>query len=76
MCLLDLNLPDGSGLDLLRQIVERNLPPLVVVMTAFPLHHLRPNYPTSTLVDWLTKPVPPSVLLAAVQQAMVEQPAD
>jgi two-component system repressor protein LuxO len=75
VCLLDLNLPDGSGLDLLRQIVERNLPVRVVVMTAFPLHHLRPNYPSSTLVDWLTKPVPPNVLLTAVQQAMVEQTA-
>jgi DNA-binding NtrC family response regulator len=75
VCLLDLNLPDGSGLDLLRQIVEQKLPVRVVVMTAFPLHHLRPNYPARTLVDWLTKPVPPGQLLAAVEQALATQDA-
>ena len=75
LILLDLNLPDGSGLDLLRQIVEQKLPVRVVVMTAFPLHHLRPNYPARTLVDWLTKPVPPGQLLAAVEQALATQDA-
>src|SRR5215471_791036 len=34
VCLLDLNLPDGSGLDLLRRIVQERLNVRVIVMTA------------------------------------------
>jgi DNA-binding response OmpR family regulator len=70
LCLLDLNLPDGSGLDLLREIVSAELPIRVIVMTAFPLQHLQPAYPSSTLAGWLTKPVPPGVLLEAVERAL------
>lgn len=70
LCLLDLNLPDGSGLDLLKQIVAEQLPVKVIVMTAFPLQHLQPNYPASTLAGWLTKPVPPGALLDAVDRAL------
>jgi DNA-binding NtrC family response regulator len=69
VCLLDLNLPDGSGLDLLRRIATERLDVRVIVMTAFPLQHLRPNYPESTLVAWLTKPVAPAALLKAVENA-------
>ena len=70
VCVLDLNLPDGSGLDLLRRIVQEQLPIRVIVMTAFPLRHLRPNYPEGTLVAWLTKPVAPMALLEAIELAM------
>ena len=69
VCLLDLNLPDGSGLDLLRRIVDEGLPVRVIVMTAFPLGHLQPRYPSETLVAWLTKPVAPMALLEAVERA-------
>jgi DNA-binding response OmpR family regulator len=70
VCLLDLNLPDGSGLDLLRRIVAEKLSVRVIVMTAFPLQHLQPAYPSATLAGWLTKPVPPGVLLEAINRAM------
>lgn len=69
VCLLDLNLPDGSGLDLLRRVVRERLDLRVIVMTAFPLVHLKPDYPESTLVAWLTKPVAPAALLDAVARA-------
>lgn len=69
ICLLDLNLPDGSGLDLLRYIVREQLPVRVIVMTAFPLQHLQPQYPPGTLVAWLTKPVSPAALLEAISKA-------
>ena len=69
VCLLDLNLPDGSGLDLLRRIATDKLDVRVIVMTAFPLQHLRPNYSESTLVAWLTKPIAPAALLKAVEAA-------
>jgi len=70
VCILDLNLPDGSGLDVLRNILTLELPVRVIVMTAFPLHHLRPRYSNHTLSAWLTKPVPPQQLLEAVREAM------
>src|SRR5205823_4061127 len=69
ICLLDLNLPDGSGLELLRRITQERLRVRVIVMTAFPLQHLRPSYPDTTLVAWLTKPVAPAALLQAVEAA-------
>jgi DNA-binding NtrC family response regulator len=72
VCLLDLNLPDGSGLDLLRRIVQERLPTRVIVMTAFPLQHLRPNDPQGILAAWLTKPVAPGALLEAVEEAIKE----
>jgi len=72
VCVLDLNLPDGSGLDVLRRIVQEGLPVRVIVMTAFPLQHLRPQYPDGTLTAWLTKPVPPEQLLDAVRQSLCE----
>ena len=76
VCLLDLNLPDGSGLDLLRRIEQQGLPIRVIVMTAFPLQHQQLRYPAGTLVAWLTKPVAPAALLEAVEQAMGENAED
>jgi DNA-binding response OmpR family regulator len=67
LCLLDLNLPDGSGLDLLRKLALQRLPVRVIVMTALPLKHLRPQYPPGTLAAWLTKPVPPQQLLETIE---------
>ena len=69
VCLLDLNLPDGSGLDLLRHIVREQASVRVIVMTAFPLQHLQPQYPPGPLVAWLTKPVSPAALLEAIEKA-------
>jgi DNA-binding response OmpR family regulator len=66
ICLLDLNLPDGSGLDLLRQIVQERLAVKVVVMSAFPIQHLRGRFPESVLVAMMTKPVSPQHLLEIV----------
>ena len=70
VCLLDLNLPDGSGTDLLRRIVSERLSTRVIVMTAFPLQHLKRKDSTGTLVEWLTKPVAPGDLLEAVEKAI------
>jgi DNA-binding NtrC family response regulator len=69
VCLLDLNLPDGNGLELLREVARRNLPLRIVVMTAFSLQHLRPDDAAHVLVDWLAKPVAPDALLRAVGRA-------
>jgi len=66
LCLLDLNLPDGSGLDLLKRLIQQRIDIRVVVMTAFDLQRLRPADMAGVLVGWLTKPVNPVDLLAIV----------
>lgn len=68
VCLLDLNLPDGSGLDLLRLIVQEQLPVRVVVMSAFPLQRLRQQFSETVLVAMMTKPVSPQQLLDVVDK--------
>lgn len=70
LCLLDLNLPDGSGLELLRKIVAEGSPMRVVVMTAFDVRHLRPAGLEGVLAGWMTKPVNPLDLLAVVEDVM------
>ena len=72
LCLLDLNLPDGSGVELLKRVAKAGLETRVVVMTAFDLAHLRPAGVGTTLAAWMTKPVNPNELLKVVQDAMVE----
>src|SRR5688572_9191436 len=57
LCLLDLNLPDGSGLDLLKKLTDAQLQTRVIVMTAFDLHQARPK--NGLLAGWLSKPVNP-----------------
>lgn len=63
VCLLDLNLPDGSGLDLLRLIVRERLPIRVIVMSAMPNEQLHQQFPSSVLAATMTKPVSPQHLL-------------
>jgi len=70
LCLLDLNLPDGNGLDLLRDLIRLRAPSRVAVMTAFPLHHLLPPDARPTLVGWMTKPVAPGQLLELVESSL------
>ena len=71
LCLLDLNLPDGSGVDLLQRVAKAGLETRVVVMTAFDLAHLRPAGVGTTLAAWMTKPVNPNELLKVVEAALV-----
>jgi DNA-binding NtrC family response regulator len=70
VCILDLNLPDGSGIDLLKRIADAKLPVQVIVMTAFPLSHLKPDDTAGTLIEWLTKPLAPVALLGAIEKAL------
>lgn len=66
---LDVNLPDGSGLDLFKRISSQYPSTKVVIMTALPLENLRPRYARPNLAGWLTKPVSPESLLEAVERA-------
>ncbi|HEV8605695.1 MAG TPA: response regulator [Tepidisphaeraceae bacterium] len=69
LCLLDLNLPDGSGLDLLKKLTDAHLQTRVIVMTAFDLHHARPT-DGGLLAGWLIKPVNPLELLKLVENVL------
>lgn len=68
VCLLDMNLPDGSGLDLLKLIVAENLPVRVIVMSAFPQPRLLEQFPKRVLAAMMTKPVSPLLLLECVDK--------
>jgi two-component system, OmpR family, response regulator Irr len=70
LLLLDLNLPDGSGLDLLKKLSQRGGTESVVVMTAFDLKHVRPAEANRVLAGWMTKPVNPVELLRIVEKVM------
>jgi DNA-binding response OmpR family regulator len=72
LCLLDLNLPDGSGLDVLRKVAQDGLPTRVIVMTAFDLRSMRPAAAEHLLAGWLTKPVNPVELLKLVEAEQVK----
>ena len=72
VCLLDLNLPDGSGVDLLRVIEREGLPVRAIVMSAFPPERLRAQCPESVLAALMTKPVSPQLLLEWVDRIVRE----
>ncbi len=74
VCLLDMNLPDGSGIDLLSEIARRRLPMRVIVMTAYPVRPLVPDFAMRHLSAWMTKPVAPEQLLTEVRTALLRGP--
>ena len=73
VCLLDMNLPDGSGLDLLRVVAGEGLGVRVIVMSAMPLGRLQEQFGPGVLAATLTKPVSPQQLLDAVTRIMREE---
>lgn len=70
VCVLDLNLPDGSGLDVLRTILHERLPVKAIVMSALPQDRLRQQFPTTVLAALMTKPVSPQDLLDLVNRTV------
>ena len=72
VCLLDLNLPDGSGVDLLRLIERERLGVRAIVMSAFPPARLREQVGTGVLAALMTKPVSPQHLLEWVDRIVRE----
>ena len=69
VAILDVHLPDGSGLDLIEELRRREMtaeiPVIVVTGSQGP-----PQDTDSNIVKWLTKPFDCQHLLAAVEQAL------
>ena len=56
LLLLDINLPDGSGLDLLKEVAARSRPPLVIVITAHGSERLAIDAIRAGAYEYLSKP--------------------
>jgi FixJ family two-component response regulator len=73
--ILDLRLPDHSGLDLQATLIERGVPIPIVFVSG---HGAIPDSVRAIrggAVDFLTKPVDATVLLAAVERALAQNEA-
>jgi DNA-binding response OmpR family regulator len=65
----DLDLPDGSGLDLLQELTFRGLNVPVIIITAY-LSRFRGLLPVSSNVDILEKPLDSEELISRVRQRL------
>ncbi len=68
--LVDVNLPDGNGLDIMRQVKERDLPVVVVMMTAQGSVQLAIDAMREGAFDFLLKPFSPDRLRVTIRNAV------
>jgi DNA-binding NtrC family response regulator len=68
--LLDIELPDGSGMDLLDELVSLESPPQVIVMTAHGTSDMAVESIRRGAFDFLTKPFDASRLQVTVENAV------
>jgi DNA-binding NtrC family response regulator len=68
--LLDLELPDANGLDILRRIRARNLPCAVIVVTAHGSVNVAVEAMREGAYDFIIKPFPPDRLIVTVRNAL------
>jgi len=73
LCLTDMRLPDGSGLDLVREVAHDNGPPIAVI-TAFGSAENAVAALKAGAFDYLTKPVDLEQLRLLVRSALREEP--
>jgi two-component system response regulator AtoC len=75
LVLLDINLPDGSGLDLLRRIQRQPAAPPTVMLTAFADVRLVVEAIRSGAADYVVKPYELNALLSTLADALGSQTA-
>jgi FixJ family two-component response regulator len=68
--LLDVNLPDLSGLDLQKQVVADRLEMPIIFMTGFGDIPMTVQAMKAGAVEFMTKPLNDELLLVAIQQAL------
>ncbi len=66
--ILDIHLPDGSGLDFLAEVQAKNPGARVVVITAVPLEHYRSRAGALGALHFLGKPVSPHTLAGFIKE--------
>jgi two-component system KDP operon response regulator KdpE len=76
LVLLDVRLPDGSGLDLVREIKSRDPALGVVVMSASVLPEERKEAMRAGCDAFVAKPYVPGELLATLQRVLPTAPTD
>lgn len=70
LLLVDLSLPDQSGIELIRDVKERDESPSVIIITGHPSVRTVTEAMQLGVRNYLTKPVSPAALLEAVQAVL------
>jgi two-component system repressor protein LuxO len=68
--LLDVELPDANGIDILKRIKARNLPSVVIVVTAHGSVKIAVDAMREGAYDFIIKPFPPDRLIVTVRNAL------
>lgn len=76
LILLDMNLPSGSGLDLVRELRELRGPalPPIVALTAHAMRGDRERFLTAGCDDYISKPIEARSFLDAVERSLARPP--
>ena len=70
LILADIVLEDGWGIDILREVMQRNLKTRVIIMTAYPSTETAQDSFRMHAVDYLVKPLKQEGLLNSVNKAL------
>jgi two-component system, NtrC family, response regulator HydG len=70
LILADIFLGDGWGIDILREVMQRNIKTRVIIMTAYPSGETAQDSLRIHAVDYLVKPIKQATLLNAVNNAL------
>ena len=70
LILADIILDDGWGIDILQEVIRRNLKTRVIIMTAYPTEETIKASCSMQAVDYLTKPLRQEGLLYCVDKAL------
>jgi two-component system, NtrC family, response regulator HydG len=70
LILADIFLEDGWGIDILREVMQRNLKTRVIIMTAYPSTETAQDSFHMHAVDYLVKPLKQEGLLNSVNKAL------
>jgi two-component system, NtrC family, response regulator HydG len=73
LILADIILDDGWGIDILREVMQRNLKTRVIIMTAYPSTETAQDSFRMHAVGYLVKPLKQAGLLNYVNKALQEQ---
>ena len=73
LILADIFLEDGWGIDILREVMQRNLKTRVIIMTAYPSKEAAQDSLRMHAVDYLVKPLKQGGLLNSVNKALQQE---